>query len=511
MNQEHQPLIGELAEIKIGQLYESATNPRKRFDETQLDELAESIKTRGIVQPLLVRPLDTNGTSLDPCYEIVDGARRFRAAGKVGASVLPCNVRHMPDQLVMEIQVVQHLNTAQLHPMEEARGYQQLADNCKLSVEEIARRVAKPRIYILRRLQLCALVPEAEKLFLAGKLSIETAQLVARVPQDLQPKVAREVAGVDDKLDPTPMGARMAKNHIENNYMLQLCLAPFDTKAEHLVSAAGACTHCPKRTGFNRDLFDDIPKSDDRCTDPACFKDKKKQHIILLKLKAKEDGRAVLAPDEAKAGWVDLDAPCPADPKGRPMRRILAGKIQPKDLAVVIDKTGKAHDVMTRDRMAEALKDAGVKVPKPEPVRDHAAERAKAEEEAAVYRAVADEFQIAVGDAAATLPTVEILRWLAELVMEWFSYEPRIRAAACRRFPKLERADDAVQALGEDIPKMSLREAKRLIAEMSASRDSEEDADFFCIDLKAIEKRVRADRAKTAAAKKPSTQKPAGK
>ncbi|MBI5683593.1 MAG: ParB/RepB/Spo0J family partition protein [Verrucomicrobia bacterium] len=501
---------GNIELVAVGQCVPSPTQPRKHFDPEAMKELTASIREHGIVQPLIARDLGpgtVNGKPADHLFEIVSGERRWRAAGEIGLEHVPCLVRPMTDGQAMEIQTIENLQRADLHPMEEARGYEALLARCALTVDQVAAKTGKSKSCIYQRLRLCALVPEAEKLFLDGKLDVSTAFLVARVPVKLQKKCAEEVAGVHDTYDPTPMQVRQAREHIECNYMLRLADAAFDVKDAHLVSAAGACSTCPKRTGNDKDLFGDI-KGADVCTDPDCFREKVKQHLIALKLRMEAAGRVVLPEDESKKLWqygslkynsayVDLKDHCYEDPKRRTFAQLL-GKEAKKEAVVAIDPDGKAHDLLTKDRVAEALKAAGVKPRNLHNPADDAREREKQKEERAVAAEVALEFQEAVGKAAVKVKPVEFARWIVAGLLELYDYDERPLAAAARRYPKLEDKDDAYVAMGEDVGKMSLEEATALIAELMADPDEKADAKLFKVDLAALTKKVKAERKKQA-------------
>src|SRR4051812_46403651 len=113
------------AEISIASTSASKTNPRKHFHQAELDELAASIRSHGVLQPVLVRPAPS---AKDPnvLFEIVAGERRFRAAKAAGLSTIPAIVRSLTDLQVLEIQVIENLQRSNLHPLEEAEGYEAL-------------------------------------------------------------------------------------------------------------------------------------------------------------------------------------------------------------------------------------------------------------------------------------------------------------------------------------------------------------------------------------------------
>ena len=259
-------------EIPIGQALESATNPRKRFDQTALEELSQSIRSHGIRLPLLVRP----DRQQPDAYEIVAGARRYRAATLAGLKKVPVLVRHMSDQEVLEVQVIENLQREDVHPLEEALGYQALMASSKVSVKEIAAKLGKSEAYVYQRMKLTDLSEDGQKLYLDGGITTAMAIAIAR----LQPKDQKDA--VKGCTAQQPGGWRQIENitklesWIESNTHLDLTKAPFDILSAELLPAAGACPACPKRTGFTPALFPTITNAD-TCTDKRCFN--KKQEI----------------------------------------------------------------------------------------------------------------------------------------------------------------------------------------------------------------------------------------
>ncbi len=112
--------VPEYRDLPLSLLIESKTNPRRMFDETGLKELASSIRSQGILSPLLVRPLVENG------FEVVAGARRYRAAQMAEQETVPVRIKNMTDAEVIEAQLVENLIRSEIHPMEEAEGFARL-------------------------------------------------------------------------------------------------------------------------------------------------------------------------------------------------------------------------------------------------------------------------------------------------------------------------------------------------------------------------------------------------
>ena len=178
----------EMQMIDMDYLVESKTNPRKTFDKKQLDELTQSIKEKGVVQPILVRPNlgDKNTNMLKAKFEIVTGARRFNAAKAAGLTEIPAMIRELSDQEAMEIQVIENLQRANVHPLEEAEGYFALNRRPGMTAAKIAEKIGQSEKYVYDRLKLLSLTKDAQKLFLAGKFSVGHAIILARLTPEAQ-------------------------------------------------------------------------------------------------------------------------------------------------------------------------------------------------------------------------------------------------------------------------------------------------------------------------------------
>lgn len=173
------------AQIPLRLLQESPHNPRTHFDQAKLIELGESIQAKGIIEPLVVREFDTAGDALSAIggYEIVAGARRFRAAKLAGLETVPCIVRDYSDDDALEIFVIENLQRDDLSPLEQARGFKQLltANADRFSVATIASKVGMSPAWVWDRLKLLDLVPEAQTLLETGRITVGHAIVLARL------------------------------------------------------------------------------------------------------------------------------------------------------------------------------------------------------------------------------------------------------------------------------------------------------------------------------------------
>lgn len=178
----------EIREIELSRLQESKHNSRRHFDEHAMRELVESVKASGVLSPLIVRPV--NGK-----FEIGAGHRRFRAAKLAQLKTVPAVVRKMDDRAFLEFLAIENLQREDLHPLEEAQGYQQLIRMMKYDVAKIAEKVGRSTKYVYDRIKLLALIPQAQKVFLEGKITAGHAILLAR----LSPKDQKRALDPDER------------------------------------------------------------------------------------------------------------------------------------------------------------------------------------------------------------------------------------------------------------------------------------------------------------------------
>lgn len=167
-----------IPDVPLDLIDESPHNPRKRFDEAGLSHLAESIAAKGVLTPLLLRPRGKR-------FEIAAGHRRNRAARIAGRTAVPAVVRLMSDSELLEVLVIENDQREDVHPLEEAAGYQALLALPGYDVARIAARVSRSVKYVYDRLKLLNLLPPAQELFLAGRFTAGHAILLARLaPKD---------------------------------------------------------------------------------------------------------------------------------------------------------------------------------------------------------------------------------------------------------------------------------------------------------------------------------------
>ncbi|MBU5435413.1 ParB/RepB/Spo0J family partition protein [Pseudoflavonifractor sp. MSJ-37] len=183
-----QPQEGGSLSLPISQVEPGLKQPRKRFDEVALAELADSIRTHGIIQPLTVRRLSTG------YYQIIAGERRWRAAKMAGLTQVPAVIIEADDRAVMELGLIENLQREDLNPIEEAAGYQTLMEEYSLTQEEIAQRVGKSRSAVANAMRLLSLPDAVHMLLEEGRLSAGHARAILACPtKELQKKLAQKV------------------------------------------------------------------------------------------------------------------------------------------------------------------------------------------------------------------------------------------------------------------------------------------------------------------------------
>lgn len=309
--------VGSFESIPLNAIRPSPTNPRKHFDEGAMAELTASIAAIGVTVPIHVRSLDR--VEGDVAYEIVTGERRYRASQAGGYRLIPAIVFDgLSDADAMDLQVVENLQRADLHPVEEAEGYRALMAN-GATAEDVAKKAGKTVGYVQQRLKLLSLEVDAKQLFADGHLTLGHALMLARLTPADQIRALVFLLGIAQweikKDNPAEkLIAARAKRHattksmhrlvdkteaqlkdwIGTNVLLVLKSVPWDLGDAELLPIAGACTTCPKRTGANTALFLDLTTAEDVCTDRECFGDKQKAFTARQQAIAKEQGTPLL-------------------------------------------------------------------------------------------------------------------------------------------------------------------------------------------------------------------------
>jgi ParB family transcriptional regulator, chromosome partitioning protein len=203
----------QLRDIDVDLILPNAQQPRKNFDEEALNELANSIREHGVVQPVVVRPLQ------DGLFQLIAGERRWRACQRVGLSRIPAVVREAEEHSALELALIENLQREDLNPIEEAQAYDRLIADFGMTQEEVARRVGKNRATIANTLRLLRLPPEVQQWLRENRLTTGHA------------KALLSLSDLNSILD-------SARKIIQGNYSVR--------QAEALVSRYTTSTNAPQ-------------------------------------------------------------------------------------------------------------------------------------------------------------------------------------------------------------------------------------------------------------------------
>lgn len=366
--------------LPVANIVPSPNNPRRRFDQAKLEELAQSIGQRGLVHPILVRPLAGQAGK----FEIVAGERRYRAAKIAALTSIPATVQQLDDLAVAEIQLMENERRQDLNALEEAIGYQNWikqkhpGTDKQHTIDDIATKVKKSRRHIHNRLALLKLAPEVQDAISAGTLESSKALLLTLVGNTkLQVEVMKEY--FDSAEDGELPSARDLAKHIADKYQTELTKSvPFDITVLDYRTPKGdiinkGCETCPRRSGNDRDLFADI-KSANVCTDIACFRaktaaetqrridklDTKTVTVIRGKEAEKMFGRLghFSSSDYMEKDAAFHDVPYESKAYGQPIKKLLG-----KDLPITYVEnptTFKLEEVVDREKAKKLLAKAGL-------------------------------------------------------------------------------------------------------------------------------------------------------
>ena len=313
---------GGFETLRLDAIRESEWNHRRVFDQAALEELAASIRAQGVLQPLTVRPLavgsaEHTGQAGAPAatYELIIGARRFRAARLAGLAVVPCLVRPMTDQAMVEAQISENLQRADVTAIEEAAGYEMLRTKFGYSVDAIALKIGKSRRYVYDRLTLGSnLCPEARALADAGHLTASHLVELARLPHLQQRRALTylcEVYGGGD----TPKVEDLVNGAAEGGVSsVRALLSWVADRVHRSLSGAGwkmddssvggdcvACRDCHKRSDY--ELGSTRVDGRAKCLDPVCFEARVEGHVrrAAEAARAEHGDKLVLAHDHGES------------------------------------------------------------------------------------------------------------------------------------------------------------------------------------------------------------------
>lgn len=275
----------EFKEIDLDLIFISKTNPRKHFEQESINELANSIKEKGVIQPIVVRKRAKSSV------ELVCGERRYRASKIAGKKTIPCIVRELSDEEAFDLQIIENLQRKDVHPMDEAVAFQSLQIMKKFDIDEISKRVAKSTTYVAQRLKLNELIEEFQKAFFEEKMTLGTALQLAKFSSIDQ----KDMWNTEFENESTIV----LEQWMINKYKLSLNKAPFDLKDTELSQTFGACIGCNYNSASHMLLFPDADK-DAVCLNGSCFKSKFDKHFQTGLESAINDPGTVLISWESK-------------------------------------------------------------------------------------------------------------------------------------------------------------------------------------------------------------------
>jgi ParB/RepB/Spo0J family partition protein len=304
--------------LALSAIVPSLTNPRTHFDPTALQELAQSIKSLDVLQPILVRRLPgsrVGETFTDrrkgdplPTHEIVAGERRYRAAKLAGLESVPVLERELSDDQVLHMQIVENLQREGLHPLEEAEAYRRILDlpsqaekSMELRVAALANEVKKSPRYIYVTLQLLKLCDFARGIFMRPNVLPRSIALqIATIGNEAgQIEATKRICGLVQQGKEWVQGdagltQREAAQYVRDNHRLVLSKAPFPIKV--VFAGVTACTECEKNTDNSPHLVDEseAKRPPATCTDPSCYGKKNTEHAKQVAEAARQAGQKVI-------------------------------------------------------------------------------------------------------------------------------------------------------------------------------------------------------------------------
>jgi ParB family chromosome partitioning protein len=325
-------ILNFIANLSLDRIDESVHNTRKRYDQSALEEMAKTIRLQGVITPVLVRPLHI-GDGIR--YELAAGHRRCRAAKLAGVSVVPAIIRQMDDREFFEVLHLENLHRADIDPLDEAEGYEQLLSQ-GYDLSRLSHKIGKSITYVASRIRLLQLGTAAREAVRLGYVPVSHAIELAKIADAAQGDVLEELWNLnpealvraatgaadapadqddDDVAEKTPEDGfdvadtelplrssrwrgiaspslQELKRHLAHEVYRKLTTVPWEITDAALVPEAGACTTCVKRRSAAPLLFAELSDEDDACLDPKCW-DAKEDAFVELKR-----GKIVRAPHQ---------------------------------------------------------------------------------------------------------------------------------------------------------------------------------------------------------------------
>ncbi len=181
----------EIKDINVEKIKPNPFQPRNRFSDDTLDELAESIANKGVLQPVTVREVQYDN------FELVTGERRWRAAKKVGLKTIPAIIRDFKDEEMMEVALIENLQREDLNPIEEAHAYKKMIEELEITQKEVAKRVSKSRSTVANTLRLLNLPPSVQEIVSRETISMGHARALLPLEHKKQKEIAKKIVEED--------------------------------------------------------------------------------------------------------------------------------------------------------------------------------------------------------------------------------------------------------------------------------------------------------------------------
>lgn len=453
--------LAQFQMIRLSVIEQSPLNPRKNFDEAKLDELVESVRAKGVLEPLLVRALE------DGTFEVAAGARRLRAAELAELQEVPCLVREMSDAELLEVAILENVVRHDISALEEGDAYRALVKDHGYTVEQLVEKTGRSRTVVFARMKLAELTGDCRNMLAQGKLSASVAELIARLPTTKAQEGAlatlvekahwRNVDQPDGTgfKDLSRVPFREAKDILDEEFRLVLKEASFDTKDAELLEGVGACTACPKRTGADKETFGDVKA--DTCLDAVCWKAKTAAGTRALKAEMKERGKelvkvARVTDTYSSSGLVKSVAEKYSRPTdkvdGKNTWQNLLGGLDGAAV-VALDKENKTHNLVDKKKALELLK---AKDPKKAAALEKALEappaddwkaRQKKEQEERARQQLATRLVQAKALEGITDEKKAMALWFASLASDAWNWAGALRRAGLPKGTKLEKLKPA--------------------------------------------------------------------
>jgi len=266
------------------------------FADAKIEELAESIKAHGVLEPIIVRQI-LGDDSVH--YELVAGERRWRASKVAGRETIPSLVRELSDEDAVKIRTIENLQREDLHPLDELENYRELIDVCGYTIDQIATEIGRSPAYVKRRLTLYRLADPVREKLAANELTLSNALLVARLPEVVQEKALERVyRGDGEQLSQTDV-----RQQLEHQYTADLKQAawPLKWKPDDLP----ACKGCQYRAKEEPSLFPELTDKEDRCMNPECYFAKQRAWVDNIRQQLKLDNKKFVEINNAWHGVVE--------------------------------------------------------------------------------------------------------------------------------------------------------------------------------------------------------------